>query len=261
MTVARSTEGRRRPRVVGVIMSRADLDLAICMGKPPDLFELRLDHLADIVDELEKKLSRLRKPLIITARHPHEGGANKLSVRQRRDLLSRFLPHARYIDIELRSAVAIYSLLNVARKENVRRIVSFHDLKGTPDLGRLQARARRAKSLGADIFKVATRTDTPAQLARLLEFATKKEPPLSGAERRRTDVGLAVSAMGIGKLGRISRVLLAYRGSALVYGSVAEASDIEGQMSLEQLRAFGIGTSNRIRIAGAVPGKKMTERQ
>jgi len=93
----------------------------------------------------------------------------------------------------------------------------------------LQVKARRAKSLGADIFKVATRTDTPAQLARLLDFVTKK------------DLGLAVSAMGIGKLGAISRVLLAYRGSALVYGSVAAASDIEGQMSLEQLRAFGIG--------------------
>lgn len=262
MTPRRSANDRRLlPRVVGVIRSRADLDFAIRIRKPPDLFELRLDHLVRIVDELENKLPRLRKPLIITARHPQEGGANKLSVRQRRDLLSRFLPHARYIDIELRSASALGSLLELARKKNVRRIISFHDLKGTPDLGRLRARAQRAKSLGADIFKVATRTDTPAQFARLLEFTTKKEPPLSGAERHRTDVGLAVSAMGIGKLGAISRVLLAYRGSALVYGSVAEASDIEGQMSLEQLRAFGIGTSNRRRVAGAVPGKKMTKRQ
>jgi 3-dehydroquinate dehydratase len=52
--------------------------------------------------------------------------------------------------------------------------------------------------------------------------------------------------MGIGKLGAISRVLLAYRGSALVYGSVAAASEIEGQMSLEQLRAFGIGSRMRV---------------
>jgi 3-dehydroquinate dehydratase-1 len=235
LVIARSSAtDRTRTRVVGVIMSQADLDLAIRMRKPPDLFELRLDHLAGIVDELEKKLSRLRKPLIITARHPQEGGANKLSVRQRRDLLSRFLPHARYIDIELRSAAAIYSLLNVARKKNVRRIISFHDLKATPDLGRLRVKARRAKSLGADIFKVATRTDTPAQLARLLDFITKK------------DRDLAVSAMGIGKLGAISRVLLAYGGSALVYGSVAAATDIEGQMSLEQLRTFGIGSRARV---------------
>ena len=243
MTTRSPAKDGRRPRVVGVIMSQTDLDLAIRMRDLPDLFELRLDHLVrppsvaaatcgatEIVDELEEKVSRLRAPLIVTARHPQEGGANQLNLRQRRDLLSRFLRPARYIDIELRSAAGLHSLSKLARKKNVLRIISFHDLKATPDLGRLQFKARRAKSLGADIFKVATRTDTPAQLARLLDFITRK------------DLDLAVSAMGIGKLGAISRVLLAYRGSALIYGSVAATGDIEGQMSLEQLRAFGIGS-------------------
>jgi 3-dehydroquinate dehydratase-1 len=235
MTPRRSANDRRLlPRLVGVIRSLADLDFAIRMRKPPDLFELRLDHLVRIIEGLEEKVSRLRVPLIVTARHPQEGGANQLNLRERRNLLSRFLPHARYIDIELRSAAALHLLCKFARKKNVQRIISFHDLKATPDLGRLQFKARRAKSLGADIFKVATRTDTPDQLARLLDFITKK------------DHGLAVSAMGVGKLGAISRVLLAYRGSALVYGSVAAASEIEGQMSLEQLRAFGIGSRMRV---------------
>jgi 3-dehydroquinate dehydratase-1 len=247
MTTRSPTKDGRRPRVVGVLMSQMDLDLAIRMRDRPDLFELRLDHLVrppsvaaatcgatDIVEELEEKVSRLRAPLIVTARHPQEGGANKLNLRQRRDLLSRFLPHARYIDIELRSAAALHSLSKLARKKNVLRIISFHDLKTTPDLRGLQVKARRAKSLGADIFKVATRTDTPAQLARLLDFSTNK------------DLDLAVSAMGIGKLGAVSRVLLAYRGSALVYGSIAAATDIEGQMSLEQLRTFGMGSRTRV---------------
>jgi 3-dehydroquinate dehydratase-1 len=233
MTSRRLANDRRLlPRAVGIIISRADLDLAIRLRELPDLFELRLDHLVRIVDELENKLPKLRAPLIITARHPKEGGANGLSIRQRRDLLSRFLHRARYVDVELRSAFALRSLLELARRKNIRRIISFHDLKATPDLGGLQVKARRAKSLGADIFKVATRTDTPAQLARLLDFITRK------------DVDLAVSAMGIGKLGAISRVLLAYCGSALVYASLGE-SDIEGQMSLEQLRAFGIGSGAR----------------
>jgi len=238
MTTRSPTRDGPRPRVVGVIMSQTDLDLAILMRERPDLFELRLDHLvgpaAAGLDELEEKISRLRTPLIITARHPQEGGAKKLNLRQRRELLSRFLPHARYIDIELRSAAALHSLLKLARKKNVRRIISVHELKATPNLPGLQVKARRAKSLGADIFKVATRTDTPNQLTGLLDFITKKDPDLS------------VSAMGIGKLGTISRVLLAYRGSALVYGSVAAASKIEGQMSLEQLRAFGIGSRRKV---------------
>ena len=227
MTGGSSANDRPHPRIVGIIMSSASLDFAIRMRKPPDLFELRLDHLVPMVDELENKLSRLRAPLIITARHPQEGGTNKLSTRQRRDLLFRFLRRAHYVDVELRSASALNPLLKLARRRKIRRMISFHDLKSTPDSRRLRVKARAAKAHGADIFKVATRTDTPAQLARLLAFVTKK------------DVDLAVSAMGIGKLGAISRVLLSRAGSVLVYASLRD-SDIEGQMSLEQLRAFGI---------------------
>jgi 3-dehydroquinate dehydratase-1 len=91
----------------------------------------------------------------------------------------------------------------------------------------LRDKARAAKTYGADIFKLATRTDAPAQLTRLIDFVATK------------DLGVAVSAMGIGKLGAASRVLLACCGSALVYVSLGR-SDIEGQISLEQLRALEI---------------------
>jgi len=228
MTARRSAS--QRPRVVGVIASRADLDCALRMRKPPDLFELRLDRLAGVVEELENKLSRLRAPLIITARHPQEGGANKLALGKRRDLLIRFLPHTHYVDVELRSASALRSLLTLAKHKKVRRIISFHDLKSTPPPRILVLKARAAKAFGADIFKVATRTDTPIQLARLLDFIATK------------DIDLPVSAMGIGELGAISRVLLARAGSALVYASVAAGTNIEGQLSLEQLRALGIAS-------------------
>ena len=221
---------RLRSRIVGVIASHADLDRAMRMRKPPDLFELRLDCLARIADQLEYKVPRLRAPLIITARHPQEGGANKLSLRQRRDLLTRFLPHADYVDVELRSALGLRSLLKLAEQKNVRRIISFHNFKSTPPARILLAKARAAEARAANIFKVATRTDTPFQLARLLDFIANKE------------VDLTISAMGIGKLGAISRVLLARAGSALVYAAVAEGTDIEGQLSLQQLRVLGIAS-------------------
>jgi 3-dehydroquinate dehydratase I len=227
MMARRST--KRRPRVVGVIASRADLERALRMRRPPDLFELRLDRLAAIADHVENVLPKLRTSLIITARHPHEGGARKLRLRHRRELLARFLNHADYVDVELRSAPALRPLLKLAKNKNVRRIISFHNFKSTPSVRMLAAKAREARSHGANIFKVATRTDTPMELGRLLEFMT----------RRRLDLALAV--MGIGKLGAISRVLLARAGSVLIYASVGAATDIEGQLSLEQLRALGFG--------------------
>ncbi len=217
------------PRVVGVIASPADMDRAMRIRRPPNFFEMRLDRLAGIVDQLEDKLPKLRAPLIITARHPEEGGANKLSLPQRRDLLARFLNHAKYLDVELRSASAMRGLLKLATRKKVRRIISFHNFKSTPHPRMLARKARAAKANGANIFKVATRTDTPIELARLLEFVTNKHAEVP------------IAAMGIGRLGAISRVLLARAGSALVYASVGETSDIEGQLSLKQLRALGIG--------------------
>lgn len=217
---------------MGVITSLDELDLAVRMTEPPDLFELRLDRFVRVIDRLENKISRLRVPLVVTARHPMEGGANRLSPQQRHDLLARFLSRASYIDVELRSAPVFGSLFRLARRQNVRRIISVHYLKSTPSPSRLRAQAHAAKTHGADFFKVATRTDTPAHLARLIEFAVAK------------DVDIAVSAMGIGKLGAASRVLLACCGSALVYVSLGQ-SDIEGQMSLDQVRALGLATLKR----------------
>lgn len=226
MTTRSPVSRQTRPRIVGVIMSRADLDFATGMDEPPDLFELRLDRLAHMLDRLEKKVSMFRAPLIITARHPMEGGANRLSPLQRYNLLARFLSRARFIDVELRSAPTFRSLLQLARKRNVRRIISVHHLNSTPSLSRLRSQARAANAYSANVFKVATRTDTPAQLTRLIDFVVAK------------DIDVAVSAMGIGKLGVASRVLLACCGTALVYVSLAAATDIEGQISLEKFRAL-----------------------
>ena len=229
MTTPRSTKPRLR--IVGVIASRADLDRALRMRQPPDLFELRLDRLTGSADQLQNALPKLRAPLIITARHPQEGGARKLSLRQRRDLLTRFLNHADYLDVELRSASALRRLLAIAKTKKVRRIISFHNLESTPSTRALTAKARAARAHRADVFKVATRTDTPMELGRLLDFMTSL----------RVDIPLAV--MGIGKLGAISRVLLTRAGSSLIYASLGPATNIEGQLSLDQLRATGFGTS------------------
>jgi 3-dehydroquinate dehydratase I len=200
------------------------------MRQAPDLFELRLDQLVRVIHDVEKKIARLRSPLIITARHPQEGGANNLSLQQRRSLLTRFLPHADYIDVELRSASALHSLLALAKQKNVRRIISLHNLNSTPAPRILLAKARAAEAQGASIFKIATRTDTPLEVGRLLDLMVNK------------NFQVPVTAMGIGKLGAISRLLLARAGSALIYASLTMRTNVEGQLSLEQLRALGFGS-------------------
>jgi len=210
--------------LVGVIASPADLRLALAMRQPPDLFELRLDCLVGSLDKFVPKIDRLPAPIIITARDSREGGAGDLSHRQRGNLLTRFLVCASYIDVELRNARAFKPVLDYARKRKVRRILSFHDFKSTPAAGVLRAKAMQAKKAGADIFKIACRVDEPRQLARLVDFVLEKNPQLP------------ISAMGIGKLGAASRLLLARCGSALNYGSLYQ-SKVEGQPAIEVLRS------------------------
>jgi 3-dehydroquinate dehydratase-1 len=211
-----------RCQIVGVIATLADLEMAVSMSILPDLFELRLDHLILVQEEVENKIANLRAPLIVTARHPAEGGANNLSGTRRRELLSRFLSHARYVDVELRSVESFHALLNSPPNRDVERILSLHDFDSTPTPRSLHAKARTAKSLGATLFKVATRTDTPAQLARLLEFVAQD------------DAAISVSAMGMGKLGAVSRIVLASCGSTMAYAALAD-KQVEGQLSVPQL--------------------------
>jgi 3-dehydroquinate dehydratase len=76
--------------------------------------------------------------------------------------------------------------------------------------------------LGADVLKIVTRTDTPVQLARLLNFFQRKRREMK------------IAAMGIGHLGRLSRLKLVRR-SVLTYGHLGKPQ-AEGQLSIAQLR-------------------------
>jgi len=208
--------------IVGVIFSRADLQRALRMRRPPDLFEIRLDRLVNSIEEVSAALDRLPARFIITARDPREGGANHLSAPRRRALLLQFLPRAAWVDVELRSVRALAPVLRYARAHGVPAIISFHDFKTTPSAARLDEIVDSAQSLSAALIKVATRTDTPAELARLLDFF----------ERHRLTAN--IMPMGMGKLGRTSRLQLARRGS-ITYVHLGSPS-AAGQLSIRDLR-------------------------
>ena len=224
MTARRSVKAQKaRPRLVGVIASLADLQRATRLRHPPDLFELRLDALHPLTPPAERLIAKLTRPLIITARHPREGGRNDVSANFRRKLLRHFLPLAAFVDIELRACAQLRAVLEEAAERHIARIISVHDLQRTPSLPALQRLARRAKKFSPDLFKVATRTDRASDLARLLAFFDE--------EHRR----LPLSIMGHGHLGRESRIALSQRGSLLQYVHLGTAL-VSGQCSLAQAR-------------------------
>lgn len=189
-----------------------------------DLLELRLDHFAEDLDPLRRAIPRLKAPLILTARHPAEGGQNALSTARRRDLFAEFLPAAAFLDVELRSARTLADIISRAREAGVKVILSAHDFRGTPSSKRLCKIVHDAANLGADICKIATRADAPASLGRLLDlFSAPAKAPLA--------------VMAMGRFGKVSRLLLAQAGSVLNYGYLT-AANASGQWPAARLRAL-----------------------
>jgi 3-dehydroquinate dehydratase-1 len=216
------------PLVVGTIHSPGSLRRALKLRQGEvDVLELRVDHFADAADELFRAAKDLPAPLIVTVRHPREGGAGELNAKRRGDLYRRFLPLAKYVDVELQSLRSFDVVLDGAQHEGAQAIVSDHHFRGTPSLKVLQDRYCRARSftggrIHADIVKVAARVETPADLARLMavfDFAK----------------GSPVSVMGMGPLGKVSRLLLARLGSCLNYGYL-DQPQLPGQWEATRLK-------------------------
>lgn len=211
------------PLVVGTVHSPGSL--AAGLRQTPatvDLVELRVDAFADDPRPLLAAAPRFRVPAIVTVRHPAEGGAHALSAARRRALYLQFLPHARLIDLELRSATDLADVVAAARERGVQVILSSHDFRRTPATDALLRRALLARRSGADVFKVATVTRTPAELARLVALFAK-EP------------ALPLSAMGMGPLGKISRLLFGRLGSLLNYGYL-HRPNADGQWEARDLK-------------------------
>lgn len=166
--------------------------------------ELRLDALAKNPCLVKRVLTGITAPILITARHPAEGGPDRLSAASRRDLLEEFLLQADAVDVELRSATSLRGLLEKARGRGITRVISFHDFERTPSLPRLREVVQRGVRAGADIVKIATHLRSPGDLAALLVLQGATKVPLA--------------TMGMGPLGKVSRLVLAAAGSRLNYG-------------------------------------------
>ena len=196
--------------VVGTIHNPKALAAALQLsGKVVDFLEVRIDGFSGAAGlaALEKALPELKVPLLITVRHPLEGGGGSLTLAQRRALFARFLPYASLVDVELRSAKTLKNVISQAQSQGIGVVLSHHDFQKTPSPARLQVLRNAAARAGCDIFKVATVARTPRDLVTLLDFLTA-----------RSSAALPLAVMGMGEFGKISRLALGKSGSVLNYG-------------------------------------------
>lgn len=214
-----------RPLAVGVI-SQADLlrQLPSDLAGMCDLVELRLDLLGLPASEIRAAVANCPVPLLLTARHPAEGGQGSEKAAERAAMIEPLLDLAGLIDIELRSVMEMKPLIDKARAHGVPVVGSFHDFQATPGDEVLEGAISFAENVGIDAVKIATFINTPDDLLRLAKLVTTK--------RR-----LRLSVMGMGTWGRVSRLLLAKCGSLLNYGYLGD-SNAPGQWPAAQLKTL-----------------------
>ncbi|QQY09017.1 MAG: type I 3-dehydroquinate dehydratase [Candidatus Xiphinematobacter sp.] len=216
-----------RPNVIGILHCKK-VEKLECLSEDQlfgvDAIELRLD-LLDGFPLCLRGIANARRPLIVTARHPREGGNRDLTMERRLELLAASMSFAVFVDLELQFWEELSPILQIAKKSGVRVIASFHHFSETPSITELLKKVSLAKRLGADLFKVATYLNDSRDLACLLELLDYAASLLP------------VAAMGMGPLGMVSRLVLARCGSTFNYGWLVRpmSSMIPGQWPAKKL--------------------------
>lgn len=211
-----------RPLVVGAVGDSSVLGETIGSGQC-DLIELRLDVLgtgSEVRSFAERHSAAF--PLLLTARHPAEGGHHDLDEKARLEALEVLFDRAAALDLELRTLATGPEIWDEAGSRGVLRIASRHDFDRCPEFEDLQDSVAAMRDAGADVAKLAFRIEQPADLQiipRLLRECPGR-----------------LAVMGMGPLAPVSRLLAAHCGSLLNYGYLGSGSTAPGQWPARLLK-------------------------
>lgn len=196
------------------------------------LLEIRVDTFRDIEPgRLLASFEKLKKitalPILLTIRSAREGGKTELPDRKRAGLYASLIPFCDLVDIELGSSGIRKNVVDSAKRAKKRVIVSHHDFESTPGDRKLRKIIGSARDAGGDIVKIASMVNSRNDLRRLAGLLCSEE-------------GLIV--IGMGPMGRPSRVFFPFLGSLVAYCPVSD-STAPGQLSLKEmsteLRRYG----------------------
>lgn len=182
-----------------------------------ELAEVRLEALSPTPQDVREIFSQPVR-LIATMRPGRHSEEERLTI-----LTNAIEAGAAYVDIELGSPTLLREgLAQAARRTGCEIIVSHHDFDSTPDRDELMEIVDRCFEEGADLAKIACVVKTPADAARLLGVLEDARP---------------IVAIGMGKMGAITRVAAPLLGSPFTYASPEGGPPTaEGQLGAGTLR-------------------------
>jgi len=132
---------------------------------------------------------------------------------------------ATYVDVELESTDSYLDILAAhARQRGTKLIISYHNFELTPQQEELQVLLKSCYERGGDLAKIAVQVDSTEDVRRLLDLYR-----LPGKK----------VILGMGKQGRITRVMGPYLGGEFTFAAPGEGRETApGQLSYHQLEAI-----------------------
>lgn len=215
-----------KPLSVATITQPEDLEfLAAGYAVPSNILEFRLDNLVEVAEQSTKVMRTVERPTLLTVRRPDEGGSNDLDDDARVKLYASHMSGTEVIDTEITSleTEAFSGFVSAIDENDSILVASYHNFNAWPGLNNIRAKVDRAYELGAVVPKVAIVIEEMSDLFELAELVT----------HHRSE-GRLISAMGMGPLGKLSRLVLAKAGSCLNYGYL-KTPNAPGQWSAEDL--------------------------
>jgi len=196
-----------------------------------DVVEIRIDLLTSIPD-LTQKVSKINAPILLTCRHPDEGGSEEFrDPIKRQSAIAPLIPYASALDIEINQTEPMQQLMTLAKSEGLLIVLSSHDFAGTPETKYIQEKAREGYERGADIVKIATTTNHFKDIHNLINIFDSFDSH-------------KISVMGMGRLGMASRLLAAQCGSVLNYAAL-QSANVPGQWEVNDFKKI-LEAANKI---------------
>jgi 3-dehydroquinate dehydratase I len=204
-----------------ICVSLAEKDPEVCLDilQKVEMAEIRID-LAEFSDEDLINIFSARKKLIATCR------PGKYSTPERLHKLKLAIESgATFVDIEYEAEDDFRNALSeFARVHQCDVILSYHNYEMTPELDELEKIMNRCFELGADMAKIATMIRVNRDNSKILSLY--KAP------------GRLV-AIGMGELGKISRIVAPFLGAEFTYASLTDDNiTAPGQISYQRLNKY-----------------------
>lgn len=172
--------------------------------------EIRIDLLDLMSNQLEMIFSS-HKNLIATCRQGKYDDAQRASM-----LLRAIEAGAAWVDLEIETSEEWRKpLIDLARRKKCKVIISWHCFEETPDDKVLYAMVDSLRAAGADTAKIACMSNSRKDSARLMNLYSKYDN---------------LVAIGMGKIGIVSRIASLPLGAPFTFASIAGDATAPGQV-------------------------------